>query len=158
MSVSTVSFQPRLVQNFCNFVTKSCTTAQFTNANKLLLIRYSIKFFLFSKNYSFRYLLKQFHVFCQFSTGDPEVDNWKLDLMASAPFRFSLYDFFKSSVTQVPTTIVFRDITSWFTTLNFFLVMLNNFSVLAYLLPSLALSQHVKSVGFRSSGQISSVL
>ncbi|CAC42331.2 Sphingomyelin phosphodiesterase 4 [Caenorhabditis elegans] len=101
MSVSTVSFQPRLVQNFCNFVTKSCTTAQFTNANKLLLIRY---------------LLKQFHVFCQFSTGDPEVDNWKLDLMASAPFRFSLYDFFKSSVTQVPTTIVFRDITMcWLT-------------------------------------------
>ncbi|CAO4361977.1 unnamed protein product [Caenorhabditis nigoni] len=95
MSVSNVSFQPRLVQNFCSFITKSCTTAQFTNANKLLLIRF---------------LLKQFHVFCQFNTGDPEVDNWKLDLMTSAPFKWPLFDFFKSSITQVPTSTVFRDI------------------------------------------------
>ncbi|CAL2029059.1 unnamed protein product [Caenorhabditis brenneri] len=101
MSVSNFSFQPRLVQNFCSFVTKSCTTAQFTNANKLLLIRF---------------LLKQFHVFCQFSTGDVDVDNWKLDLMAEAPFKWPLFEFFKSSISQVPTTTVFRDITMcWLT-------------------------------------------
>uniref|UniRef100_A0A1I7UXY3 NR LBD domain-containing protein n=2 Tax=Caenorhabditis tropicalis TaxID=1561998 RepID=A0A1I7UXY3_9PELO len=95
MSVSNVNFQPRLVQNFCSFVAKSCTTAQFTNANKLLLIRF---------------LLKQFHVFCQFNTGDVDVDNWKLDLMTAAPFKMQLYEFFKSSISQVPTATVFRDI------------------------------------------------
>uniref|UniRef100_A0A8R1DFF4 Uncharacterized protein n=1 Tax=Caenorhabditis japonica TaxID=281687 RepID=A0A8R1DFF4_CAEJA len=101
MSSPNVSFQPRLVQNFCNFVAKACTTAQFTNTNKLLLIRY---------------LLKQFHVFCQFSTGDPDVDAWKLDLMADAPFKWQLFEFFKSCVSQVPSTTVFKDITMcWLT-------------------------------------------
>ncbi|KAF1770813.1 hypothetical protein GCK72_002636 [Caenorhabditis remanei] len=95
MSVTNVSFQPRLVQNFCSFIAKTCETAQFTNANRLLLIRF---------------LLKQFHVFCQHSTGDTEVDSWKLDLMAAAPFKWPLLDFFKSSISQVPTSTVFRDI------------------------------------------------
>ncbi|CAI2319648.1 unnamed protein product [Caenorhabditis sp. 36 PRJEB53466] len=101
MSTTNVSFQPRLVQHFCSFVAKSCTTDQLTNTTRLLLIRY---------------LLKQFHVFCQFATGDVDVDNWKLDLMSSAPFLKSLFDFFWSSICQAPTTTVFRDITMcWLT-------------------------------------------
>ena len=74
--------------------------------------------------YIFRFLLKQFHVFCQHSTGDTEVDSWKLDLMAAAPFKWPLLDFFKSSISQVPTSTVFRDIMSEFPTSTFFFKIL----------------------------------